>query len=141
VGKFIPTDFPFDWLRTQIAQFKRARPYYYGDYYPILPCSSNADCTTDAANERSADFEWAAWQLNRPEQGDGMVQAFRRSKNEESTKNLLLRGLDPSGQYLVSGADEEVRSTVSGRDLMRQGLRVEITEKPGAVILFYEKTR
>jgi len=141
VGKFIPADFPFDWLRAEIAQFKRARRYYYGDFYPILPCSSNAACTTDAANERSADFEWAAWQFNRPEQSDGMVQAFRRSKNEESTKNLLLRGLDPSGQYVVSGPEEGVRSTVSGRDLMRQGLHVEISEKPGAVILFYEKTR
>jgi alpha-galactosidase len=141
VGKFIPADFPFEWLRAEITQYKRLRPYYYGDYYPLLPCSSNADCTANAGNERTADFEWAAWQFNRPEQRDGIVQAFRRSSNEESTKNLLLRGLDPNRQYLVTSPEKGLRSTISGRDLMQLGLRVEIPEKPGAAILFYAQTR
>lgn len=141
VGKFIPADFPFEWLRAEIAQYKRLRPFYYGDYYPLLPCSSNADCTKNADNERSADFEWAAWQFNRADQGDGIVQAFRRSSNEESTKNLLLRGLDPSRQYVVTSPEGGLRSTMAGRDLMQQGLHVEIPEKPGAVILFYAQTR
>jgi alpha-galactosidase len=141
VGRFIPTDFPFTWLRTGIAQLKRVRPYYYGDYYPILPCSSNANCRPDAGSEQSADFEWAAWQFNRPEQGDGMVQAFRRNRNEDPSKNLLLRGLDPSSQYLITDQETAVRASASGRDLMQQGLHVELTEKPGAVILFYKKTR
>jgi alpha-galactosidase len=141
VGKFIPADFPFDWLRTEIAQFKRARPYYYGDYYPILPCSSNADCETEADNEQSADFEWAAWQFNRPEQNDGMVQAFRRASNKESTRNLRLRGLDPDANYFVTDSDTETRSMVLGRELMGKGLQVQIVEKPGAAVLFYKKTR
>ena len=50
VGAFIRPDFPLDWLRTEITQLKRLRPYYYGDYYPILPCSSDADCTTESGN-------------------------------------------------------------------------------------------
>jgi alpha-galactosidase len=141
VGKFIPADFPFDWLRTEIAQFKRARPYYYGDYYPILPCSSDADCETEHDREQSADFEWAAWQFNRPKQNDGMVQAFRRASNKESTRNLRLRGLDPGANYVVTDSDAGTRSTVLGRDLMLNGLQVKITERPGAGVLFYEKTR
>ena len=95
VGSFIPPNFPFDWLRTMIRQLKEVRPYYYGDYYPLLPCSSNSDCVSGQSNERSANFEWAAWQFNRPEQGDGMVQAFRRPQSGESAKDLRLRGLDP----------------------------------------------
>jgi alpha-galactosidase len=141
VGKFIPADFPFDWLRTEIAQFKRARPYYYGDYYPILPCSSNAACETEAESEQSADFEWAAWQFNRPEQNDGMIQAFRRASSKESIRNLRLRGLDPAANYVVTDSDTATRSTVLGRDLMDKGLQMKITEKPGATVLFYEKTR
>jgi hypothetical protein len=141
VGKFIPADFPFDWLRAEITQYKRLRPYYNSDYYPLLPCSSNAACTTSAASERSADFEWAAWQFNRPEQRDGIVQAFRRSGNEESTKTLLLRGLDPNRRYRVIGAEKELRSPILGRDLMQLGLRIEINEKPGAAVLFYEQAR
>jgi alpha-galactosidase len=141
VGKFIPADFPFDWMRTMAAQLKLVRPYYYGDYYPLLPCSANSDCNTDPSIERSAGFEWAAWQFNRPEQEDGMVQAYRRDENEETTKNLRLRGLDPAATYKVTDLDARTTSPVSGRDLMQQGLRVEIKGKPGAAIIIYERVR
>lgn len=130
VGKFIPPDFPFDWLRDQIALLKRARPYYYGDYYPILPCSANIDCDT-SGQEQSADFEWAAWQFNRPDQGDGMIQAFRRVKNGESSKNLVLRGLDAGANYVITDSENEASAPISGADLMQQGLRVEVGENPG----------
>jgi alpha-galactosidase len=139
VGSFIPTDFPLDWVRTMVAQLKRARPYYYGDYYPLLPCSFNSDCTADASNERSAAFEWAAWQFNRPEQGDGMVQAFRRDQSGESTKDLRLRGLDPTATYEVSDLDTGAATTISAGDLMQRGVLIEIPAQPGAAILFYKK--
>jgi len=141
IGSFIPPDFPFDWLRSEIAQLKRLRPYYYGDYYPLLPCSANADCDRETDKERSAAFEWAAWQFNRPEQGDGMVQAFRRTENEEATRDLLLRGLDPTGNYEVSDLDGRMVKTASGKDLMGQGLHVAISAKPGATVLVYRKIR
>ena len=140
VGKFIPPDFPFDWLRGEITLLKQARPYFYGDYYSILPCSSNIECETEVNKEQSADFEWAAWQFNRPEQGDGMVQAFRHPENDESAKNVLLRGLDPGAKYRISNPDGGAPANLSGKDLMEQGLRVEIPDEPGAVILFYQKT-
>ena len=124
-----------------IAQLKRARPYYYGDYYPLFPCSFNADCATNPTNERSAAFEWAAWQYNRPDQGDGMVQAFRRDKNGNATKDLRLRGLDPEATYEVTDLDAGVPKTSSGEDLMQQGLHVEISGQPGAAIMFYKKVR
>jgi alpha-galactosidase len=139
VGSFIPSDFPFDWMRDRVAEFKLVRPYYYGDYYPLLPCSANSDCATDPGKERSAAFEWVAWQFNRPEQGDGMVQCFRRSGNEESTKDLQLRGLDPAAIYEVTNLDLKVPITVTGRNLMQQGLHVEIQDKPGAAIVLYKK--
>jgi alpha-galactosidase len=141
VGNFIPADFPFDWMRSMVAQLKLARPYYYGDYYPLLPCSANSDCSTDPSKERSAAFEWAAWQFNRPEQGDGMVQAFRRDENDETTRNLHLRGLDPGGTYEITDLDAKIPSTLSGRELMLQGLPVEIKEKRGAAIIIYRKVR
>ena len=141
VGKFIPADFPYDWMRTMVAQLKLVRPYYYGDYYPLLPCSENSDCTTDPTKERSAAFEWAASQFNRPEQGDGMVQAFRRDKNDQSSKNLPLRGLDPAARYEVTDLDAQKPSTVSGKELMHQGLHVDIKDPRGAAIIIYKKVR
>jgi alpha-galactosidase len=141
VGSFIPVDFPFDWLRTQVEELKRVRSYYYGDYYPLLPCSSNSNCTTGANDERSAAFEWAAWQFNRPEQGDGMVQAFRREKSDDATKDLRLRGLDAAANYEVTDIDAGVPNTLSGRDLMQKGLHVEVAAKPGAAIILYKKVQ
>jgi alpha-galactosidase len=139
VGNFIPADFPYDWMRTMVGQLKLVRPYYYGDYYPLLPCSLNSDCATDPTTERSAAFEWAAWQFNRPEQGDGMVQTFRRDKNAEPSKNLPLRGLDPSAIYDVTDLDAQIPNRISGEKLMRQGLHVEIKEERGAAIIIYKK--
>jgi alpha-galactosidase len=139
VGSFIPADFPFAWLRTQVELLKQVRPYYYGDYYPLLPCSSNSDCDAGATKEHSAAFEWAAWQFNRPEQGDGMVQAFRREQSADSAKDLRLRGLDAGANYQVKNLDTEAPSTISGKDLMRKGLRIEITGQPGAAIFIYKR--
>jgi alpha-galactosidase len=141
VGNFIPADFPYEWMRTMVSQLKLVRPYYYGDYYPLLPCSENSDCASDPRQERSATFEWAAWQFNRPEEGDGMVQAFRRDENDQPSQNLPLRGLDPAATYEIRDLDTTTRTTASGRDLLQQGLHVEIKEKRGAVILLYKTVR
>jgi alpha-galactosidase len=141
VGNFIPADFPYDWMRTMVAQLKLVRPYYYGDYYPLLPCSLNSDCNSDPSKERSAAFEWAAWQFNRPELGDGMIQAFRRDEDTETTKNLVLRGLDPAATYEVTDLDTKTAKKISGKDLMRSGLPVEIATKRSAVIILYKKAR
>jgi alpha-galactosidase len=140
VGSFIPADFPFEWMRDRVAELKLVRPYYYGDYYPLLPCSANSDCTSDSGMERSAAFEWAAWQFNRPEQGDGIVQCFRREQNEETAKDLRLRGLDPAANYEVTDLDTKTPRTVSGSDLMQQGLHVELKEQRAAAIVIYKKT-
>ena len=123
------------------SQLKLVRPYYYGDYYPLLPCSANSDCATDPSKERSAAFEWAAWQFNRPEDGDGMVQAFRREESNESAKDLPLRGIDPAATYEVTNLDMKTPATVSGKDLMQHGLHVEIAGKRGAAIILYKKVR
>jgi alpha-galactosidase len=141
IGKFIPADFPYDWMRTMVSQLKLVRPYYYGDYYPLLPCSANSDCATDPSKERSAAFEWAAWQFNRPEDGDGMVQAFRREESDEAAKDLRLRGIDPAATYEVTDLDAKTPTTVSGKDLMQHGLHVEIAGKRGAVIIVYRRIR
>jgi alpha-galactosidase len=141
IGSFIPADFPFDWMRSMVAQLKLVRPYYYGDYYPLLPCSENSECATDPSKERSAAFEWAAWQFNRPEQGDGMIQAFRRDQDPEPAQNLRLRGLDPAAMYEVTNLDAKSPNTISGNNLMQQGLHVEIKEKRGAAIIIYKRVR
>ena len=88
----------------------------------LLPCSFSSDCTVHTGDERSAAFEWAAWQFNRPEQSDGMVQVFRRDKSPEQSKNLRLRGIDATAIYEIDNVDTQSTREMSGKDLIEQGL-------------------
>ncbi len=139
VGRFIPPDYPFDWLRTMTEQLKRVRQYYYGDYYPLTPCSGKGDCTMEESKEQSAAWEWAAWQFNRPEQGDGILQAFRRKKCDDASKTFRLRHLDPSAQYEITNFDMEGSTTLPGKELMEAGLAIKIEGQPGAAVIVYKR--
>ena len=57
-------------------------PYMLGDYYPLTPYSLQLD-------------HWIAWQFNRPETGDGVVQAFRRSKCDGPAMTFRLQRARP----------------------------------------------
>lgn len=111
------------------AECRRIAPIMLqGDYYPQTPYSLQSD-------------QWIGWQFNRPEQGDGVVQAFRRVNCAEQTTIFRLKGLDPAGQYEVTDFDEEGSVRILGEDLMEKGLVVEIREKPGAVVIMYRRVK
>jgi len=113
-------------LRKLAEEWRQVVPYYCGDYHPLTPYSLGEE-------------NWIAWQFHRPEQGDGIVEAFRRAKNEEVSKALRLRGLDPAARYVVGSFGAESPRQMTGRELLEQGLLVEVKEKPGAVVVTYRK--
>jgi alpha-galactosidase len=119
-------------MKTWKTAYDEARivgPYILmGDYFPLTPYSIGKD-------------QWIAWQFNRPEQGAGVVQAFRRGQCMESSVTLRLRGLAPSAQYEVTNFDGAGPMLSYGRDLMEKGLPVEIKDKPGAAVLTYRIAR
>ncbi len=104
----------------------RLGPMMLGDYYPLTPYSLAAD-------------QWIAWQFNRPEAGDGFVQAFRRSANKEAVQTVHLNGLDPAAQYEVTNFDVAGSTTMLGQDLMTKGLVVSIASMPGSAIIAYKR--
>jgi alpha-galactosidase len=59
----------YEMLRRLYNQFRQISPYYYGDYYPLTPWTRDNKA-------------WMAWQFDRPETGDGIIQAFRRPEAE-----------------------------------------------------------
>ena len=105
-----------------------ARFVLEGDYYPLTPYSR-------------ASSDWIAWQFDRPEQGDGVVQAFRRPESPYVRAEFRLRGLDPAAMYEVTNVDKKGSTKVRGADLMEKGLAVEIKDKPGAVVIVYTTWR
>jgi alpha-galactosidase len=110
------------------AECAKIAPCMLGDYYPLTPYSLQPD-------------RWIAWQFNRPEHGDGVVQAFRRDQSAETTKTLRLSGLDPTAQYELTDFDVAGAHRFSGSDLMDKGLVVEIKGQPGAAVLAYTLVR
>jgi alpha-galactosidase len=116
----------YTWLREWVPLAKQLAPNLLGDFYPLTPFSRE-------------DNVWMAWQFNRPEVGEGLVQAFRRPENNEETACLKLHDLVAEAQYEVTDIDENVPQKMSGQELMEKGLTVKITAKPGAAIITYKK--
>lgn len=107
---------------------RQVGPLMLADYYPLTPYSRELD-------------HWLAWQFNRPEQGDGVVQAFRRERCEEVALSLRLSGLEPKAVYRLTDLDHEGSLEVQGRRLMTEGLRLQIDGRPGAAIVLYKRLR
>lgn len=119
-----------DWnLYRQLAeQWRKSAPCMLGDYYPMTAYSL-------AANQ------WIAWQFNRPEEGDGMVQAFRRPACAEPSQTYRLRGLDPAAMYEVTNFDVKAAARVSGADMIEKGLTIKIKDRPGAAMIVYQRIK
>lgn len=120
------TDLDYDNFRKMVSQWRSVSPNYYGDYYPLTPYSTDNNV-------------WMAWQFDRPEAGEGMVQAFRRADCTGESINLKLRGLDSKAEYSVTDLDTNSPVRISGRELMEKGLTVTSASRPYAATITYKK--
>ncbi len=121
------TDLNWDELRRLVSQWKQVAPNYGGDFYPLTPYSL----------DNSA---WIAWQFDRPEAGEGMVQAFRRAASVYRGVDLALRGLDRAARYTVTDLDTpDNPCEMSGAELLDKGLPVDITARPGSKLFTYKR--
>jgi len=113
-------------LRRLTAQWRTVADSYSGDFYPLTEYSTTKD-------------SWMAWQFDRPEKGEGFVQAFRRDKCIFEVGRLPLHGLDAGAQYEVLDLDTDKPQRITGRELTDKGLLVTIPDRPGAVVIRYRK--
>lgn len=105
---------------------KIAPDMLFGDYYPLTPY--NVDTT-----------HWIAWQFDRPEEGTGVIQAFRRNSCEEAVKTFPFKGLDAEAQYEIINFDTQNPIVLTGKELTEKGLKLEINDKPGSAIIKYKR--
>jgi len=115
--------FPLEQARRSIEDFKRLRPYFYGDYYPLTDYSTSDDA-------------WMAYQFARPDVRDGIVLAFRRGASKVETINVKLRGLEPESRYDVTYEDYGITLTETGKKLSG-GMDIKIPGAPGSVLVTY----
>ena len=111
-------DHPVAWHRKMLADYRRVRPYLTGDFYPLTPGTPSRQ-------------EWCAWQMDRPDLGEGFVMAFRRDHCKAAVQTYRLHGLDPAAMYEVTDFDiDGSTSLTTGKELMDKGLTVEIPDRP-----------
>lgn len=128
IGRERPQQAGLDWTEyhRMVGQWRRVCGYFLGDYYPLT--SYSLDNTI-----------WMAWQFDRPETGEGMVQAFRRGESPYESCRFPLRGLDPDAKYTLTDLDSGHTQQLAGRELMHDGLLITIPQRPHATVLLYQK--
>ena len=118
-------DFPVEQARSLIAEFKRARPFFYGDYYPLTPHSTDDDA-------------WMAYQFHREDMKQGMFLAFRRPDSPRPSLRLKPGGLHPGARYELSFQDTGTSRTATGQELAN-GIDVTIEDAPGSLLVTYRQ--
>ncbi len=113
-------------IQKLYREWLAAGDVYFGDYYPLTPHSLEADA-------------WIAWQFHNQQSQKGMVQAFRRTESDFFGGQFRLQGLDPDARYQVTNSDHPETVVQTGRQLMEQGLSIDIPTRPGAAVLFYQR--
>ena len=113
-------------IQKRLQDYKNLRPYFYGDYYPLTPASTR-------------DNAWLAYQLNRPEQKDGIVIIFRREEAANESISTRLYGLNENSDYELFYEDYGLQIRKSGRELM-EGFTISIPQKPASLLVSYKIT-
>ena len=117
---------PIPAIQKRIADFKKLRPYFYGDYYPLTQSRNN-----------TSDNSWLAYQMNRPAQKDGIIIAFRRGGCEKESVSVKLSGLDSISTYELFFEDYGLPIRKTGRELM-DGIELTIPQKPASLMVIYK---
>ncbi|MFN3420389.1 MAG: alpha-galactosidase [Armatimonadota bacterium] len=103
-----------------IAEYKRLRPFILKQRFLLTP---------QARSLR----DWTVWQFHDPESDNGVILAFReQSPNEQLL--IRLKGLTPSKQYALRNEETDETLTVTGRQLMQNGLKISIPELGGSAL-------
>ncbi len=120
------TDQDYPLLKRMIHEFRQVEPYLLGDFYPLTPHSLGLDV-------------WVGWQFDRPEQGSGIVQVFRRGESPYETARLKLRGLDPAAIYRLQSFDGRPSVEHGGAELMEHGLLIDLPQPRSSGIIRYAR--
>jgi alpha-galactosidase len=122
-----PKEYPRDLLRQAIAEGKRLRKYYFGNFYPLSDVTLNPK-------------DWCVTQYHRPTEADGMVVAFRRHQSPYASFVCALQEVEAAADYeVILSRGYEPATAVRMKGAQLRGLKVEIDEAPGSQVIEYKK--
>jgi alpha-galactosidase len=122
-----PKDYPRDLLKKGIAEGKRIRKYFFGNFYPLVESGYDAQA-------------WCVMQYHCIKENDGIVMAFRRDQSPVGIVECNLHEIDPAANYQVTiyhTYEPETPLIMKGSNI--QNLKIEINDCPGSVIIEYKK--
>jgi len=119
--------FDFRRLKRLVDEQRLIAPCFFGDFYPLTSYTLAED-------------QWMAWQFDRSDLGEGVVQVFRRENSPYESARFTLRELDPAARYSIRNLDQPGTREATGGELMNAGLPVTIAKPASAVTLLYKKT-
>lgn len=113
-------------IQRAIATFKKYRPYYFEDYYPLT-----------GLIDAHSDKIWIAYQMHRPSDNSGIVMAFRRPESKVDRIKVFLQGIDPEKTYDLYNDNTKHTQSISGRQLS-EGFYLNIPQARGSLLLHYQ---
>ncbi|MBN2023209.1 MAG: alpha-galactosidase [Pirellulales bacterium] len=124
-----PLDAERDLLKKAIAEGKRLRKYFLGDFYPLSPVTVSPT-------------DWCVMQYHRPAERDGMIVAFRRHESPDAVfAPKEIRGIDEAADYRVTRSyTYEPSETIVMKGSALKKLEITIGDRPESVIIEYQKT-
>lgn len=122
-----PSDADHEWFRRRLAEIRRLRPYFRGDFHLLTPCVFDLD-------------SWLVYQLILPEKQEGAILAFRRPESPMTSGCFQLRGLDEGGAYAFEDADGGQNLKAGGQELMEKGLVLSIAAPRASRLVFFRRT-
>ena len=111
-------------VKTAMEEHRAYSPYFLCDYYPLTTFSDRAE-------------DWMAWQYHDADDNSGIVQVFKREGSADTAGKYYLSGLEKGATYIVKDIDTGESYEAKGRDLMVEGMDVEIQDAFAAKIFHY----
>ncbi len=116
--------FPFAAVKRSLEKYRSIQKYFYGDYYPLTEYTQANDA-------------WMAYQLDLPEEGEGLVVVLKRPESQFTQAAFRLQALRRDVSYKITNLDTgEVRS-LAGGELMAGGLEARLLNRPDSVLFLY----
>ncbi len=114
---------PDDPVVRSVALYKKTRPYFLGDFYPLFP-------------HDAAETVWYGYQFHRADLDAGMALIFRREQCADANAIIPLKGLVPEWKYELRTEDSPDTRIMTGRELA--ACRITAPAAPSAVIIYYK---
>ena len=119
-------DFPFAEVKRSVEQYLSIRKYFYGDYYPLTEYTQAHDA-------------WFAYQLDLPDEGEGIVVVLKRPLSSFTQAVFPLKALFAGGAYQLTNLDTGETRTLTAKELVDQGLEATLLGRPDTALFRYRR--